>query len=281
MLLGDLGATVIKVESPAGDDTRTWMPPVKDGVSTYYLSIGRNKRSITLDFRDPDDRELAAELLRRADIAIENFRPGALGKFALDYESAARAEPWPHLPLDQRLRDRRRSLAPRLRPDRAGGLRPDEPDRRPRRTAVPRRHLGVRRHGRAARPHRRAGRAPPAQRDRARAARRGEPAVVRDVRARQPDGGLHRGRRGPEPDGQRAPEPVPLRDDAHGGPGHDHHRRQQPAVPVAVRGARHPRGGRRRAVRDATPTARATGRSCVPCCSSSWPSGRPTTCSSR
>src|SRR4029079_3017224 len=66
MLLGDLGATVIKVESPAGDDTRTCMPPVKDGVSTYYLSIGRNKRSITLDFRDPDDRDLAAELLRRA-----------------------------------------------------------------------------------------------------------------------------------------------------------------------------------------------------------------------
>ena len=53
MLLADMGATVIKVEGPAGDDTRTWMPPVKDGVSTYYLSIGRNKRSVVLDFRDP------------------------------------------------------------------------------------------------------------------------------------------------------------------------------------------------------------------------------------
>ncbi len=93
MLLGDLGATVIKVESPAGDDTRTWMPPVKDGVSTYYLSIGRNKRSITLDYRDPDDRAIAGELLQRADIAIENFRPGALGKFGLDYEAAARRNP--------------------------------------------------------------------------------------------------------------------------------------------------------------------------------------------
>ena len=93
MLLGDLGATVIKVESPAGDDTRTWMPPVKDGVSTYYLSIGRNKRSITLDYRDPDDRAIAGELLQRADIAIENFRPGALGKFGLDYETAARRNP--------------------------------------------------------------------------------------------------------------------------------------------------------------------------------------------
>jgi crotonobetainyl-CoA:carnitine CoA-transferase CaiB-like acyl-CoA transferase len=93
MLLADLGATVIKVEGPGGDDTRTWMPPVKDGVSTYYLSIGRNKRSVVLDFRDPDDRELAAELLRRADIAIENFKPGALAKFGLDYATVARQNP--------------------------------------------------------------------------------------------------------------------------------------------------------------------------------------------
>ena len=93
MLLGDMGATVVKVEGPAGDDTRTWMPPVKDGVSTYYLSIGRNKRSVTLDFRDPDDRVLAGELLRRADVAIENFKPGALRKFGLDYETAAERNP--------------------------------------------------------------------------------------------------------------------------------------------------------------------------------------------
>jgi crotonobetainyl-CoA:carnitine CoA-transferase CaiB-like acyl-CoA transferase len=93
MLLGDMGATVIKVEGPGGDDTRTWMPPVKDGVSTYYLSIGRNKRSVVLDFRDPDDRALAVELLRRADIAIENFKPGALRKFGLDYPAVAEANP--------------------------------------------------------------------------------------------------------------------------------------------------------------------------------------------
>ncbi|HET9548399.1 MAG TPA: CoA transferase, partial [Desertimonas sp.] len=55
MLLADLGATVIKVESPAGDDTRPWMPPENDGVSTYYQSINRNKRSIVLDFRDSGD----------------------------------------------------------------------------------------------------------------------------------------------------------------------------------------------------------------------------------
>jgi crotonobetainyl-CoA:carnitine CoA-transferase CaiB-like acyl-CoA transferase len=90
MLLGDMGATVIKVEAPGGDDTRTWMPPVKDGISTYYLSIGRNKRSVVLDFGDPGDRALAGELLRRADIAIENFKPGSLQKFGLDYETAAK-----------------------------------------------------------------------------------------------------------------------------------------------------------------------------------------------
>jgi crotonobetainyl-CoA:carnitine CoA-transferase CaiB-like acyl-CoA transferase len=89
MLLGDMGATVIKVEGPGGDDTRTWMPPVKDGVSTYYLSIGRNKRSVVLDFRDPEDRALAGELLRLADVAIENFKPGSLQKFGLDYETVA------------------------------------------------------------------------------------------------------------------------------------------------------------------------------------------------
>jgi crotonobetainyl-CoA:carnitine CoA-transferase CaiB-like acyl-CoA transferase len=89
MLLGDMGATVVKVEGPGGDDTRTWMPPVKDGVSTYYLSVGRNKRSVVLDFGDAGDRALAGELLRIADIAIENFKPGGLRKFGLDYETAA------------------------------------------------------------------------------------------------------------------------------------------------------------------------------------------------
>src|SRR5205807_7542663 len=76
MLLGDLGATVIKVESPAGDDTRSWMPPERDGVATYYLAINRNKRSVTLDFNDPTDLQLAHELAARADGCIENFRHG-------------------------------------------------------------------------------------------------------------------------------------------------------------------------------------------------------------
>ena len=93
MLLADLGATVIKVESPAGDDTRTWVPPEKNGVATYYMSINRNKQSIVLDFKDPDDIELTRELLRRADIAIENFKPGGLAKFGLDYESVHSLNP--------------------------------------------------------------------------------------------------------------------------------------------------------------------------------------------
>jgi crotonobetainyl-CoA:carnitine CoA-transferase CaiB-like acyl-CoA transferase len=93
MLLADLGATVVKVEGPAGDETRTWKPPELDGTSTYYLSINRNKRSIVLDFGDPDDVALARELLRRADIALENFKPGGLAKFGLDYESAAALNP--------------------------------------------------------------------------------------------------------------------------------------------------------------------------------------------
>lgn len=87
MLLGDLGATVIKVESPAGDDTRTWLPPERNDVATYYLAINRNKRSITLDFNDPADLHLARELASRADIFIENFKPGGLKRFGLDYET--------------------------------------------------------------------------------------------------------------------------------------------------------------------------------------------------
>src|SRR5262249_7810846 len=87
MLLGDLGAMVIKVESQAGDETRTWMPPERNGTATYYLSINRNKRSIVLDFNDPADLRLARELASRADIFIENFKPGGLKRFGLDYEA--------------------------------------------------------------------------------------------------------------------------------------------------------------------------------------------------
>jgi crotonobetainyl-CoA:carnitine CoA-transferase CaiB-like acyl-CoA transferase len=87
MLLGDLGATVIKVESPSGDDTRSWMPPERYGVATYYMAINRNKRSVILDFNNPADLQLARELAARADVFIENFKPGGLKRFGLDYDA--------------------------------------------------------------------------------------------------------------------------------------------------------------------------------------------------
>jgi crotonobetainyl-CoA:carnitine CoA-transferase CaiB-like acyl-CoA transferase len=93
MLLADLGAEVIKVEAPGGDDTRSWQPPVRDGVSTYYLGVNRNKRSIALDLKDPDDLAAAQELARRADVLIENFKPGGLARFGLDYDTVAEGNP--------------------------------------------------------------------------------------------------------------------------------------------------------------------------------------------
>ncbi|MEO7625827.1 MAG: CoA transferase [Nocardioides sp.] len=93
MLLADLGAEVIKVESPAGDDTRHWVPPVRDEVGTYYLAINRNKRSVTLDLKDEDDLKVAHALSERADIFIQNFKPGGLARFGLDYDAVAARNP--------------------------------------------------------------------------------------------------------------------------------------------------------------------------------------------
>ncbi len=93
MLLADLGADVVKVEGPGGDDTRNWTPPVHDGVSTYYLGVNRGKRSIALDFRDAADARCARELARRADVLIENFKPGGLAAYGLDHASVSAANP--------------------------------------------------------------------------------------------------------------------------------------------------------------------------------------------
>jgi crotonobetainyl-CoA:carnitine CoA-transferase CaiB-like acyl-CoA transferase len=94
MLLADMGADVIKVEGPAGDDTRTWMPPVDaQGVSTYFLGVNRNKRSIALDLKDDADVAVARRLAARADIMIENFRPGGLARFGLGYDDVSAANP--------------------------------------------------------------------------------------------------------------------------------------------------------------------------------------------
>src|SRR5512145_1629759 len=90
MMLGDLGARVIKVESPAGDDTRGWGPPfIGEGderESTYFLAANRNKESITLDLKDDEDRELLAELVKRSDVLMENFRVGVLDRLGFSVE---------------------------------------------------------------------------------------------------------------------------------------------------------------------------------------------------
>jgi crotonobetainyl-CoA:carnitine CoA-transferase CaiB-like acyl-CoA transferase len=93
MLLADLGAEVVKVEGPRGDDTRTWQPPVRDGVATYYLGVNRGKRSVVLDLDDPADADAARELARRADVLVENFKPGGLVRFGLDHESVSATNP--------------------------------------------------------------------------------------------------------------------------------------------------------------------------------------------
>ncbi|MCQ9343019.1 CaiB/BaiF CoA transferase family protein [Corynebacterium kozikiae] len=95
MLLADLGATVIKVESHAGDDTRQWMPPARDGVSTYYMSVNRNKQAIALDLSKEEDLEFAYAIIDRADIFIENFKPNGLKKFGLDKSQTL--DRWPSL----------------------------------------------------------------------------------------------------------------------------------------------------------------------------------------
>src|ERR671927_380340 len=76
MLLADIGARVVKIEQPGrGDDTRAWGPPFVHGESAYFLSINRNKESLTLDLKHPGARKVLDALLQRADVLVENFRP--------------------------------------------------------------------------------------------------------------------------------------------------------------------------------------------------------------
>ena len=94
MLLADMGARVIKIEQPGrGDDTRAWGPPFVGGESTYFLSVNRNKESVTLDFKSPRGRDILDQLISRADILVENFRPGVLARIGLDYASLQAAHP--------------------------------------------------------------------------------------------------------------------------------------------------------------------------------------------
>ncbi|MBM3819296.1 MAG: CoA transferase [Acidimicrobiia bacterium] len=94
MMLADMGARIIKVEHPVrGDDTRHWGPPFQHGESVYFLSVNRNKESVALDFATPEGRRLLDALLARADVFIENFRPGTLDKFGLEYASLSKTYP--------------------------------------------------------------------------------------------------------------------------------------------------------------------------------------------
>jgi crotonobetainyl-CoA:carnitine CoA-transferase CaiB-like acyl-CoA transferase len=94
MILGDLGATVIKVEQPGkGDDTRAFGPPYIAGESAYYLGLNRNKYSILVDFGAPEGRERLLNLIRTATVLVENFRPGTLDKWGLGYEALKAINP--------------------------------------------------------------------------------------------------------------------------------------------------------------------------------------------
>lgn len=93
LLLQDLGATVVKVESPAGDGTRSWGPPWSDGAATYYQGLNRGKRAVCLDLTREDDRVEAVRLAARADVLVENLVPGRMERFGLGYDDVADVNP--------------------------------------------------------------------------------------------------------------------------------------------------------------------------------------------
>jgi crotonobetainyl-CoA:carnitine CoA-transferase CaiB-like acyl-CoA transferase len=94
LVLGDLGADVIKVERPgSGDDTRRWGPPFWNGESPHFTALNRNKRSVALDLKDPDDAPVFGRLVDTADVLVQNLRPGALARAGFGYADAARRNP--------------------------------------------------------------------------------------------------------------------------------------------------------------------------------------------
>lgn len=93
MVLGDLGAEVIKVEPPEGDETRGWGPPFAGGESAYYLCVNRNKRGMVVNLKTDEGREILRDLAMQSDVLVENFRPGTLKKFGLDFETLHKLNP--------------------------------------------------------------------------------------------------------------------------------------------------------------------------------------------
>jgi formyl-CoA transferase/CoA:oxalate CoA-transferase len=94
MMLGDMGAEVIKVEMPGtGDDSRSWGPPFVKGESAYFMSVNRNKKSLTLNMKSEKSKEIIVKLIERSDVLVENFRPGAMQRLGLDYEAVSKLNP--------------------------------------------------------------------------------------------------------------------------------------------------------------------------------------------
>ncbi len=93
MVLGDLGADVIKVEPPEGDETRGWGPPFAGGESAYYLCVNRNKRGIVINLKTDEGKKVLRDLALQSDVLVENFRPGTLEKFGLDFETLHELNP--------------------------------------------------------------------------------------------------------------------------------------------------------------------------------------------
>ena len=93
MMLGDMGAEVIKIEEPGqGDETRGWAPFI-DGWSTYFLGVNRNKKSVVLDLKDPQDADALRRLIAKADVLVENFKPGSLANLGFSYSDVSRLNP--------------------------------------------------------------------------------------------------------------------------------------------------------------------------------------------
>lgn len=93
MVLGDLGAEVVKVEPPEGDETRAWGPPFAGGESAYYLCVNRNKRGMVVNLKTEEGRSILREIALQSDVLVENFRPGTLKKFGLDFETLHEIHP--------------------------------------------------------------------------------------------------------------------------------------------------------------------------------------------
>jgi formyl-CoA transferase len=89
-MLGDLGAEVLKIETPEGDGTRNFPPHIHKGMSIYFMSYNRNKKSVVLNLKEKEGKETFYDLVRKSDIVWDNFRPGIKEKLGIDYETLKR-----------------------------------------------------------------------------------------------------------------------------------------------------------------------------------------------